>query len=36
LKLDSIDVRDIMKRRIKMAKEKSCDGIDPDNVDGYV
>lgn len=36
LKLGSESVRRIMKRRIEMAKEKGCDGVDPDNVDGYV
>lgn len=29
-------VRDIMAARIKLAKEKGCDAVDPDNVDGYV
>lgn len=28
-------VRALMKRRIKAAKAKGCDGVDPDNVDGY-
>jgi len=36
LKLGSENVRAIMKTRIEMAKEKGCDGVDPDNVDGYV
>jgi hypothetical protein len=36
LKLSSQNVRSIMKKRIEMAKEKGCDGVDPDNVDGYV
>jgi hypothetical protein len=36
LKLGSDNVRAIMKNRMEMAKEKGCDGIDPDNVDGYV
>jgi hypothetical protein len=36
LKLSNQNVRAIMKKRIEMAKEKGCDGIDPDNVDGYV
>ncbi|KAF1943569.1 hypothetical protein EJ02DRAFT_400306 [Clathrospora elynae] len=35
LKLSSENVRKIMKDRIGMAKEKGCDGVDPDNVDGY-
>jgi hypothetical protein len=36
LKLSSPHVRAIMKKRVELAKEKGCDGIDPDNVDGYV
>jgi hypothetical protein len=36
LDLNSENVRKIMKERIKMASEKGCDGVDPDNVDGYV
>lgn len=36
IKLNSQNVRDIMKKRIDLAKEKGCDGVDPDNVDGYV
>lgn len=36
LKLDSDNVRSIMKKRIKLAWSKGCDAIDPDNVDGYV
>ncbi len=28
-------VREITKNRIILAKEKGCDGVDPDNVDGY-
>ncbi|EAT78463.2 alpha-galactosidase [Parastagonospora nodorum] len=35
LKLSSPNVRSIMKKRIELAKEKECDGVDPDNVDGY-
>lgn len=30
------NVRRIMKDRIELAKEKGCDGVDPDNVDGFV
>ncbi len=29
-------VRNIMIKRIQLAKEKGCDGIEPDNVDGYI
>ena len=35
--LDTRDpaVRKIMKQRIELAKSKGCDGVDPDNIDGY-
>jgi hypothetical protein len=36
LNLRSQNVRNIMKKRIKLAAQKGCDAIDPDNVDGYV
>ena len=36
LDLDSENVRRVMKGRVELAKEKGCDGVDPDNVDGYV
>jgi hypothetical protein len=29
-------LRPVMEARIKMAREKGCDGVDPDNVDGYI
>jgi hypothetical protein len=29
-------VRGIMRKRVEMAGDKGCDGVDPDNVDGYV
>jgi hypothetical protein len=32
----SENVRSIMSRRIELAAQKGFDGIDPDNVDGYV
>ncbi|CAO2657842.1 Nn.00g071020.m01.CDS01 [Neocucurbitaria sp. VM-36] len=35
LKVGSENVRKIMKSRMEMAREKGCDGVDPDNVDGY-
>lgn len=35
LDIESENVRNIMLDRIKLAKQKGCDGIDPDNVDGY-
>ncbi|KAH7127979.1 endo alpha-1,4 polygalactosaminidase precursor [Dactylonectria estremocensis] len=35
LDLKSENVRNIMAKRIKLAAEKGCDAIDPDNVDGY-
>ncbi|KAL2860795.1 endo alpha-1,4 polygalactosaminidase [Aspergillus lucknowensis] len=28
-------IRDIMTARLDLAREKGCDGVDPDNVDGY-
>jgi hypothetical protein len=28
-------VRDIMKKRLDLAKNKGCDGIEPDNINGY-
>ena len=36
LDLNSENVRRVMKGRVNLAKEKGCDGVDPDNVDGYV
>jgi hypothetical protein len=36
LKLSSENVRGIMKKRVALAREKRCDAVDPDNVDGYV
>lgn len=36
LNISSPGIRDIMAKRIKLAAEKGCDAIDPDNVDGYV
>lgn len=35
LDLDSDNVREIMLARLDMAQERGCDGVDPDNVDGY-
>jgi endo-alpha-1,4-polygalactosaminidase (GH114 family) len=35
LQISSDDVRTIMKKRLDVAKDKGCDGVDPDNVDGY-
>ncbi|KAL1975487.1 hypothetical protein VTN31DRAFT_3879 [Thermomyces dupontii] len=35
LDIRSNNVRDIMKDRLDMARDKGCDGVDPDNVDGY-
>ncbi|ORY15718.1 glycoside hydrolase superfamily [Clohesyomyces aquaticus] len=35
LRLGSENVRKIMKKRVELAAEKGCDGVDPDNVDGY-
>lgn len=36
LKLSSDNVRKIMKGRVELAAQKGCDGVDVDNVDGYV
>jgi hypothetical protein len=36
LKLGNANVRTIMEGRVTLAREKGCDGVDPDNVDGYV
>ncbi|KAG9234424.1 glycoside hydrolase superfamily [Amylocarpus encephaloides] len=36
LDLRSPNVRAIMKKRLKLAAELGCDGVDPDNVDGFV
>ena len=35
LNTNSKNVRSIMSDRLDMAKSKGCDGVDPDNVDGY-
>lgn len=35
LNLNSENVRNIMRKRIDLAVQKGCDGVDPDNVDGY-
>ncbi|GIK01239.1 hypothetical protein Aspvir_005271 [Aspergillus viridinutans] len=35
LNLSSANVRQIMLDRLDMARDKGCDGVDPDNVDGY-
>lgn len=32
----SSNVRTIMKARLDLAREKGCDGVEPDNVDGYI
>ncbi|WP_414691363.1 endo alpha-1,4 polygalactosaminidase [Noviherbaspirillum sp.] len=31
----SANVRQIMQKRLDLAKAKGCDGVEPDNVDGY-
>ncbi|KAH6899637.1 glycoside hydrolase superfamily [Thelonectria olida] len=35
LNISSPSVRNIMRKRIKLASDKGCHAIDPDNVDGY-
>lgn len=36
LDVTSENVRRIMKGRLEKAREKGCDAVDPDNIDGYV
>jgi hypothetical protein len=36
LDIRSTNVQTIMKARVQLAADKGCDGIEPDNVDGYV
>ncbi len=35
LDIRATSVRDVMKKRLDLAKSKGCDGVEPDNVDGY-
>ena len=35
LDIRSVNVRAIMAARLELAKQKGCDGVEPDNVDGY-
>ncbi|SEM71101.1 hypothetical protein SAMN05444354_121105 [Stigmatella aurantiaca] len=35
LDIRNTKVRDIMRTRIELARQKGCDAVDPDNVDGY-
>lgn len=35
LNIRSSDVHNIMKSRLDLAKQKGCDGVEPDNMDGY-
>ena len=36
LRTGSQSIRALMAKRIKLAADKGCDAIDPDNTDGYV
>ncbi len=36
LDIRSQEIREIMRRRLDLAVQKGCDGVEPDNVDGYV
>jgi len=36
LDIRSQGVRDVMKKRLDLAQSKGCDGVEPDNVDGYM
>ena len=35
LDVRAASVRDIMRARLDLAREKGCDGVEPDNMDGY-
>jgi hypothetical protein len=35
LDIRNLQVREIMRSRLDLAKTKGCDGVEPDNVDGY-
>lgn len=35
LDVRSANVRSVMKKRLDLAMQKKCDGVEPDNVDGY-
>ena len=35
LDVRAVSVRNVMKARLDIAKQKGCDGVEPDNVDGY-
>ena len=35
LDIRAANVRDIMRKRLDLAQQKGCDGVEPDNVDGY-
>lgn len=35
INISSADIREVMTRRLDLAVEKNCDGVDPDNVDAY-
>jgi endo-alpha-1,4-polygalactosaminidase (GH114 family) len=35
LDVNSSNVRTIMQSRLDLAQQKGCDGVDPDNIDGY-
>jgi len=35
LNTNAPEVRNIMFQRLQLAKDKSCDAVDPDNIDGY-
>lgn len=36
INISSNSVRSVIKGRVELASSKGCDGVDPDNVDGYV
>lgn len=36
LDIRTSEVRELMRTRLQLARDKGCDGVDPDNVDGYL
>ena len=36
LDIRASEVRELMRSRLQLAHDKGCDGVDPDNVDGYL
>ena len=36
LDISNIELQEVMKKRLDLAVKKGCDGVEPDNVDGYL